>query len=160
MTRTFKTLALTLVAALFTLGANAQKENRKQGNPDEFGEKQAQRIADKLSLDDNTTAKFVETYTTYQKELRELRQQNDKKGQKNDTLRTDEEVESAIKAQFALKKKVLELRETYYSKYRAFLTPKQIERVYKLERQDRPTPPRQRGGNRPDDNDNNRPMRH
>ena len=46
---------------------------------------------------------------------------------------TDAEAEQAIKQRMERSQKILDLREKYYKKYNAFLTQKQIERVYELE---------------------------
>jgi hypothetical protein len=48
---------------------------------------------------------------------------------------TDAEVEKSIKDQFDHSQKILTLRQEYYKKYSKFLTPKQIQRVYELEKQ-------------------------
>jgi hypothetical protein len=48
---------------------------------------------------------------------------------------TDAEAEQAIKQRMERSQKILDLREKYYGKYSQFLSPKQIERVYELERQ-------------------------
>ena len=47
---------------------------------------------------------------------------------------TDAEAEQAIKQRMERSQKILDLREKYYKRYSQFLTPKQIERVYELER--------------------------
>ena len=48
---------------------------------------------------------------------------------------TDAEVEKNIKERFAHSRKLLDIREKYYDVYRSFLSPKQIQRVYELEKQ-------------------------
>ena len=48
---------------------------------------------------------------------------------------TDAEAEKAIKDQFDHSQKVLSLRQEYYKKYSKFLSAKQIQRVYELEKQ-------------------------
>ena len=48
---------------------------------------------------------------------------------------TDAEAEKVIKDQFDHSQKMLTLRQDYYNKYSKFLTAKQIQRVYELERQ-------------------------
>ena len=47
---------------------------------------------------------------------------------------TEAQVEAGIKAQFAHTRKVVDIREKYYAEYRKFLNPRQIERVYELEK--------------------------
>lgn len=48
--------------------------------------------------------------------------------------RTDAETEEVIKYQFEMAKQKVEIREKYYTKFRKFLTPKQIEKIYDSER--------------------------
>ena len=47
---------------------------------------------------------------------------------------TDEETGQMLKARFAHSQKILDLRQKYYGIYSEFLTQKQIQRVYELER--------------------------
>jgi hypothetical protein len=54
---------------------------------------------------------------------------------KNRAEMTDAEAEKAIKDQFDHSQKVLSLRQEYYNKYSKFLSAKQIQRVYELEKQ-------------------------
>ena len=53
---------------------------------------------------------------------------------KRKTERTDAETEEVIKHQFAMAKQKVEIREKYYAKFRKFLSPKQIEKIYDSER--------------------------
>ena len=48
---------------------------------------------------------------------------------------TDAEAEQAIKSRMERSQKILDLREKYYKEYNKFLSPKQIQRVYELEKQ-------------------------
>ena len=47
---------------------------------------------------------------------------------------TDAEVEQAIKARFAQSRKILDIREEYYNEFRKFLSPKQIQKMYNMEK--------------------------
>lgn len=49
-------------------------------------------------------------------------------------LPTDAEVEQAIKARFAQSRKILDVREKYYNEFRKFLSPKQIQKMYNMEK--------------------------
>lgn len=53
-----------------------------------------------------------------------------------------------MKERFAHSQKILNLREKYYGEYSKFLTQKQIQRVYQLERQMMQRLSKQRMGNR------------
>lgn len=47
---------------------------------------------------------------------------------------TDAEVEADIKTRFAQSRKMLDIREKYYEEFRKFLSPKQVQKMYNLER--------------------------
>ena len=48
--------------------------------------------------------------------------------------KTDAEVDAIIKEQFAQSRKVLEINENYYAKFRNILSPKQVLKIYQSER--------------------------
>ena len=47
---------------------------------------------------------------------------------------TDAETDQVIKARMERGRQILDLREKYYKEYSKFLTPRQIQRVYELEK--------------------------
>lgn len=82
--------------------------------------------------DDATADKFVSTYCDCVKEFWALGprvKQNRKSGN------TDAQAQQAITDRFERSQKILALREKYYKRYSTFLTQKQIQRVYEMERQ-------------------------
>lgn len=99
---------------------------------EELAQRQAEYISRQLALEDAVSQQFVATYVDYQKEVWALgpRLHRDRQQQM-----TDAEAEQAIKQRMERSQKILDLREKYYGKYSQFLSPKQIERVYELERQ-------------------------
>lgn len=127
----------------------------------DFQEAQCDMIIRELALDDATTERFRTVYNQYLQELQSTynpkldnikcpycgRENCDgtdcpgPKGEKNATykrvgkkLPTDAEVEARIKARFAQSRKILDIREKYYKEYRKFLSPKQIQRIYTVEK--------------------------
>lgn len=127
----------------------------------DFEEAQCNMIIRELALDDATTEKFRKVYNEYLKELRSTynskldnlkcpycgrencdgtgcpgpndeQKESYKRVGKN--LPTDTEVEARIKARFAQSRKILDIREKYYKEYRKFLSPKQIQRIYTVEK--------------------------
>ena len=116
-----------LVLAFCTLG-NAQDKQQRMSR-EQLAEKQAKHIAQELAFDETTTQQFVETFCAYQQEVWALgpRPQNEPTN--------DEEAEQAIKERFERSQQILNLREKYYDEYSKFLTPSQIQQVYKMERQ-------------------------
>lgn len=106
---------------------------RKRPNMEQLTKMQASRISQSLGLDDKTSQKFIDTFCQCRKEMGATRPH--RQGKKRAEM-TDAEVDKAIKADFAQGRKILDIREKYYKAYSKFLTPKQIQRVYDMERQD------------------------
>lgn len=113
-----------------SLTAMAQSNQKQRISREQLAQKQAQYIASQLALDDATTAKYVATYVDYQKEVWALGPRMGKKGNA-----TEADTEARMKARFERSQKILQLREKYYQRYSKFLTAKQIERSYQIEKQ-------------------------
>lgn len=121
-----------LVVALTTLSATVSAQNNRQRlTREQLAKVQAGYIAGELALDDTTSQRFVDTFCRFQREIWAL---GPRPKQKHRQM-TDEEVEKALKDRFAHSRKILDLRQKYYAIYSEFLTQKQIQRVYELERQ-------------------------
>lgn len=130
--------------ALFAQDKKGAKSERRQFNREQMQEMQANQIIKGLALDDATATKFIPVYKSYMEEMRATRstmnarqpdgKQNltDKKAPK--PIPTDAEVEQSIKARFAQSRKMLDIREKYYNEFRKFLTPKQIQKMYNMEK--------------------------
>ena len=122
-----------IMMAVCTTAVQAQdnnQSNKQRMTREQLAEKQGKYIAHELAFDEQTTQKFLATWLDYQKEVWALGprlKKHDKDSQ------TDAEAEQAIKQRMERSQKILDLREKYYKKYNAFLTQKQIERVYELE---------------------------
>ena len=126
-----KALFLTVNMAAFCGTAYAQKSDKQRMSREQLAEVQARHIAQQLAFDDETTAKFVDTYSRCQKEIWTLAPL--KKGVRG-AAKTDTETEEAIESRFERSQKLLDIRKKYYKEYSEFLTPKQIQRVYSLEK--------------------------
>ena len=127
----------------------------------DYEEAQCDMIIRELALDDATTERFRTVYNQYLQELqstynpkldnikcpycgRENCDGTDCPGPRNEKsqsykrvgkkLPTDAEVEARIKARFEQSRKILDIREKYYKEYRKFLSPKQIQRIYTVEK--------------------------
>ena len=134
-------ILLTVIMMIgFSIAVSAQENKAQQPSKkqrmsrEQMAEMQAKHISRQLTLDDATSQKFIETFCAYQKEVWALRPQG-KGMHKNRAEMTDAEAEKAIKDQFDHSQKVLSLRQEYYKKYSKFLSAKQIQRVYELEKQ-------------------------
>ncbi len=143
-----KYLKFTLMAlAMILMGLSAQAQSSNSGNQQrrasrqQFAETQAKHIATSLALDDATTERFMKTYMQQQQEVWALgpRLGKGKAG-------TEAETGDAIQARFERSQKLLNLREKYYKEYSKFLTQKQIQRMYEIERQTMQTLKARRGG--------------
>ncbi len=117
---------------LFVGSVSAQDSEKKRPSREQLAELQARHIAGTLALDDATAKKFVDAYRDYQQEVWNSCASMRKK--ENQSL-TDAEIEKNIKERFARSRKLIDIREKYYGVYRDFLSPKQIQRVYELEKQ-------------------------
>ena len=121
-----------LIVAMMASNANlyAQKGEQQRITREQLAETQAQFIANEMAMDDETTRQFVETFCQFQKEIWAL----GPRPRKESSSRSDAETKQIIADRFAHSQKILDLRKKYYAEYCKFLTQKQIERVYKLER--------------------------
>ena len=97
---------------------------------EQLAEAQAHFIANEMAMDDTTTKQFVETFCQFQKDIWAL----GPRPKRDSSHLSDKEAEQAMNERFTHSQKILDLRKRYYLKYSKFLTPKQIERVYELER--------------------------
>lgn len=131
MKRICKNLLLALVMVFTCLSAQAQRNGNQRLRRERLAEAQARYIAREIAMDDETTAKFVDTFCRFQREVWALgpRQRRNKDG------RTEAQTGQSLQDRFEQSQKILDLRKKYYLEYSKFLTQKQIERVYQLEKQ-------------------------
>ena len=78
-------------------------------------------------MDEATSQRFIKTFCQFQQEIWAL----GPRPKQSHSQMTDEETGQALKARFAHSRKI----QKYYAIYSEFLTQKQIQRVYELERQ-------------------------
>lgn len=127
MKKIFRTMMIAMIMVMVAGAAMAQ-DKKQRANREQLAEMQARHIAAELALDDATTVKYVTTYCECQKEIWALGPRM-KRGEM-----TDENADAVIRQRFDRSQQILSIREKYYEKYRKFMTPKQIERAYQLER--------------------------
>ena len=132
MKRMITLMALAIAMMSLSVNTFAQTADKKQRmSRKQLAEAQAKHIAHDLALDDAITQKFIKTFCDYQKDVWAL----GPRVQGKQTDMSDAEAEQAIKARMERSQKILDLREKYYKEYSKFLTQKQIQRVYELEKQ-------------------------
>lgn len=139
MKRILKIATLITMALAITTSAMAQQQTKAPGKakltPEEVAQVQAKDIAYELGFGNELTDKFITTFCKYRMEMREanIQKKEASKGVDRNNM-TEEQFETKIKAQFAHSRKVVDIREKYYNEYRKFLNPRQIERVYEIEK--------------------------
>ena len=131
-----KTSVIILAAALALLppAANAQNKKDRGDRPErpskeEMIQMQSRRMAESLQLEESQTEKFTQLYTAFKNEIREA----GKDSVKPSPELSDEEMEAAILSGFALSRKILDIREAYYPKFREILSVRQTQKMYMLE---------------------------
>ena len=145
-----KTFFITLLALMMSAGCNTataqQQDNEKQRTEraklrtdkerqrmtrEQLAERQARYIASSIALDEETTEKYVRTFCEYQKEVWALR--SDRKGKRQAEM-SESDIEKNINEKFDREEKLLAIRKKYYREYSKFMTQRQIQRAYELEK--------------------------
>lgn len=136
-----KTRCIVMLLATFAIySQSALGQEKKRPDREKIQTMQTNQIVRSLALDDATAAKFTPVYQQYLKDLRGCRtvtpnspKVKDTKGQTASNP-TDAQVEKSIKDHFAQSRKILDVREKYYNEFRKILSPKQIMKIYQLEK--------------------------
>ncbi len=120
------------------LAQEAPKPEKKRPTREQMQQMQCNHLIETLALDDATAAKFAPVYRNYLEEMRAVRKAGSQEKAGKDVrprpLPTDADVEAAIRARFAQSRQMLDIRERYYNEFRKFLSPKQIQKIYNLEK--------------------------
>ena len=125
------TVSSTLVNAQ-TAKPGVLKTERQRMTREQLAQTQAQHICNELALDEEKKAKFTTEYSNYMKELWAIGPRTTKKQRAE---MTDAQAEAQTKMDFERSQKILDLRQKYYKRYSTFLTQRQIQRVYEIEKQ-------------------------
>ena len=112
-------LVYLLVCLAMAVSATAQTPQQRMSR-EQLAETQDKYIARELAFDDNLSSQFVTTYCECQKEVWALGPRSGK--------------DCSMQERFDRSQKLLDIRQKYYRLYSRFLTDRQIENVYKLER--------------------------
>lgn len=112
-------LVYLLVCLAMAVSATAQTPQQRMSR-EQLAETQAKYIARELAFDDSLSSQFVTTYCECQKEVWALGPRSGK--------------DCSMQERFDRSQKLLDIRQKYYRLYSRFLTDRQIENVYKLER--------------------------
>ncbi|MGM9694283.1 MAG: hypothetical protein ACI3YC_04670 [Alloprevotella sp.] len=138
-----------VLCAFLALGvsANAQPGDKKKSKDKTESREQLQRRAEKMAermkLDDATTAWFTPIFVEYSDTLRgAMRLARPQAEGKKESSLTDEEALQQIETQLKSDELQVNIKRTYLEKFKAKLTPKQLLMIFK-----RPAAPN--GQNRP-----------
>ena len=141
------TMAMALTAAMVW----AQPAQGKKSKPQPAGQEQAASADQKrplgkkqlmgqaklyvqtFNLAGEDSAKFVNTFQAYNKQLRAIRLQYKPEKPAEGQELTEEQVEKRIINSFEQSRAILDTREHFYKEFRKILTPKQVSRIFKDE---------------------------
>ena len=112
-------LVYLLVCLAMAVSAAAQTPQQRMSR-EQLAETQAKYIARELAFDDNVTRQFITIFCNCKKEVWAIGPRIGK--------------DCSLQERFDRSQKLLDIRQKYYRLYREFLTDRQIENVYKLER--------------------------
>lgn len=118
MKRLFQNILIAIMIMVSGTSVMAQTGNRQKLSREDLAVKQAQYIARELALDESTSNKYVETYCQYQHDLWNMGPRK--------SLTTEQRLDRS--------QQILDLRKKYYKNYKAFLTDRQIDQAYRLEK--------------------------
>ena len=123
-------LLLLAVALTAFSGTVSAQSNKQRLTREQLAEVQAKHIAKEMAMDEATSQRFIEIFCQFQRDIWAL----GPRPKQPHSQMTDEETEQVLKERFDHSQKILDLRQKYYAIYSEFLTQKQIQRVYELER--------------------------
>lgn len=121
----------------FSLGAYACGPGmQNQGKPSfqQIVEKRYEVIVHELNLDDHKAKAVKPIYLEYCRKCGEIFKPKGPKKSRDQF--SEAEMETMIKDNFKKSREILNLRETYYNKLRKYLTPKQLVKIYDIERRE------------------------
>lgn len=127
----FRVFLFAMAAAVFCANSYAQQDNRQRMSREQLAEAQAKYIVKEMAMDDTIAEQFIATFCRFQQEVWAL----GPRPRRGASYDSDAETEQALKERFAHSQKILDLRKKYYMEYSKFLTQRQIERVYRLEKE-------------------------
>ena len=117
-----------MFAAMMISVSMANAQNQKTNRLDA----QVNHMTKAMQLDEATAPKFETTYRQFQSEMRNIHKSYNPE-HKSFADKTDEEIEADLKARFDRSQRILDLRKDYYKTFRAFLSPRQIAQMYRME---------------------------
>lgn len=112
----------------------AQQTPKTPPKGKEYVEQQIKQYVELFSLNGNAAVQFSELYRGYSKKMHAIRTLYHKAPPQPGTTLSDSELEKRILDNFAQSRAILDVREEYYKKFRAVLSPSQINRMFEDEK--------------------------
>lgn len=123
---------LCLVAMICLGCSNMQTQETKRHFPSKNGthyaERQMKHMQERLMLDDKTAEKFEPLYKEYLQALKACIP--NRKTDVRRKERSDEQIERDLKNRFETQRKLLDVKETYFARFRKILNARQLEMVF------------------------------
>lgn len=123
------TIILLLGLLPFFASAQPKPFPPERMNDEEIIRMQIRDIVSRLDLDKQTETKFINEYTAFRKEIDEIAR-NAKPTQE---IKSEAEIDKAIQQNFAVSEQILQIRKKYYAKFKEFMKPSQIQKMYRIE---------------------------
>ena len=143
-----KKLVVTILARLAVAAGSEAFAQKPQGervrlSREQIVDIQCSKLIDELELDDATAAKFTVVFKEYKDQLFAVKQKYHPvkevkvEGENEDQAlarKTDAEIEKEILDKFAESREIIDVRESFYPKFKSILNPRQIMKVYRQEK--------------------------
>lgn len=128
MKKLFNFFLFAIIVMVSGSSAYAQNNNpkKKRISREELAVKQAKYITSEMALDDATAAKFEEAYCNFQREVWALGPRGGRKTNQANGQTMEQRLEHS--------QRILDLRKKYYKIYQGFMTERQIDQAYRLEK--------------------------
>jgi len=132
--KTIMRFFILLMLSVLSLGAQSQNTMRIPSFSERILQAKLVEIRRSLNLDQATMQHFRPIYIQYEKEISEVNINNQVRLMRaNYDSLTSEEAERLVIMQLANAKKLIEIREKYYYKFKNVLTSQQIVKLYQTE---------------------------
>lgn len=132
-----KKLMMLALSAMMVMNMSAQEMKRefkdKKLSKEERVEMDIHRLSHELLLSDAQAEKFAITYREYAAKKAELFDKNAPKEREPRKELSDAELDNLAKKRFEGMKKLAELDEAYYAKFRKDLSARQAAKIFRLE---------------------------
>jgi len=134
--RTIYKAFVLLMLTMLSLGAQSQNARRLPVVRERILQAKLVEIRRSLNLDQAIMQRLRPIYIEYEREISGVNTNNQRRlmSANTDTL-TAQEAERLVMAQLENAKRLIDIREKYYHKFKTVLTPQQIVRLYQTEAQ-------------------------